>query len=115
MKKNLMIILVFIGCFILIIGCAGKNKIEIQKKLMTMSDRELINHYEMIEMRMMDIDSTREQSLKQKQEIYNGNYSKDYFNHWGNLHIGDNWNALKKEKKLTLIEMKNRGISPPEK
>jgi hypothetical protein len=115
MKKIPMIILVSISCFILIIGCAGKNKIEIQKKLRTMSDRELINHYEMIEMRMMDIDSTREQSLKQKQEIYNGYYPKDYSNHWGNLHIGDNWNALKKEEKLTLIEMRNRGISPPEK
>ena len=110
-----MIGLVFISCFILIVGCAGKNKIEMQKKLMNMSDRELINHYEMIEMRMMDIDSTREQSLKQKQEIYNGCNPKDYFNHWGHLHIGDNWNALKKEKKLTLIEMRNRGIVPPEK
>jgi len=80
-----------------------------------MSDRELINHYDMIEMRMMDIDGIREQSLKQKQEIYNENYTKDYSNHWGHLHIGDNWNALKKEKKLTLIEMRNRGISPPEK
>ena len=78
MKKCPMIILVSIGCFILIIGCAGKNKIEIQKKLMTMSDQELINHYEMIEMRMIDIDSTREQSLKQKQEIYNGYYHRNY-------------------------------------
>jgi hypothetical protein len=112
MKKNLMIILVFIGCFMLIIGCAGKNKIEIQKKLMTMSDRELINHYEMIEMRMMSIDRARERSLKQKQEIYNGTYPRDYSNHWGHLHIGDSWNELKKEKKLTIIEMKNRGITP---
>ena len=108
-----MIILVSIGCFLLIIGCAGKNKIEIEKKLMTMSDQELINHYEMIEMRMIDIDSTREQSLKQKQEICNGYYPRNYYNHWGHLHIGDNWNELKKEKKLTLIEMRNRGLSPP--
>lgn len=113
MKKYPMIILVSIGCFILIIGCAGKNKIEIQKKLMTMSDQELINHYEMIEMRMIDIDSTREQSLKQKQEIYNGYYPRTYYNHWGHLYIGCNWNELKKEKKLTLIEMRNRGLSPP--
>ena len=112
MKKVLMIILFSIGCFTIIIACAGKNKVEIQKKIMTMSDRELINHYEMIEMRMMDIDSTREQSLKQKQEIYDGTYPRDYSNHWGHLHVGDNWNELKKEKKLTLIEMKNRGIAP---
>jgi hypothetical protein len=113
MKNNLMILLFSFGCFTLITACAGKQNIEIQKKLMTMSDRELINHYEMIEMRMTDIDSTREQSLKHKQEVYNGTYPKNYFNHWGHLHIGDNWNALKKEKRLTLIEMKNRGIAPP--
>ena len=112
MKKISIIILFSIGCLTIIIGCAGRSKIEIQKKLMDMSDKELINHYEMIEMRMMDIDSTREQSLKQKQEIYDGTYPRDYSNHWGHLHVGDNWNELKKEKKLTLIEMKNRGIAP---
>ena len=113
MKKTPMIILVSIICFLLIIGCAGKNKIEIQKKLMTMSDRELIDHYKMIEMRMKDIDRAREQSIDQKHEMYNGYYPKNYYNHLGHLHIGDDWNELKKEKKLTLIEMKNRDISPP--
>jgi hypothetical protein len=60
----------------------------------------------------MSIDRARERSLKQKQEIYNGTYPRDYSNHWGHLHIGDSWNELKKEKKLTIIEMKNRGITP---
>lgn len=113
MKKKSMIILIFISCFILIIGCAGKNKNDIQKKLMTMSDKELIDHYEMIEMRMIDIGRTREQSIEQKHDIYNGYYPRDYYNHWGHLHIGDNWNELKKEKELTRIEMRNRNISAP--
>ncbi len=113
MKNIPMIILVFISCFILIVGCAGKNKIEIQKKLMTMSDRELINHYKMIEMRMIDIDRTEEQALEQGQDIYNGYYPEKYYNHLGHLHVGDVWNEQKREKNLTLIEMRNRGISPP--
>ena len=113
MKKILMIILVSIGCFILILGCAGKNTIEKQKKLMTMSDRELINYYKMIEMRMIDIERAKEQSIVQEQYIYNRYYSEKYYNHLGHLHIGDNWYELKKEKNLTLIEMRNRGISPP--
>jgi hypothetical protein len=112
MKKISIIILFSIGCLTVIIGCAGRSKIEIQKKLIDMSDKELINHYEMIEMQLISIDRARERSLKQKQEIYNGTYPRDYSNHWGHLHIGDSWNELKKEKKLTIIEMKNRGITP---
>jgi len=111
MKNISMIILVFISCFILIMGCAGKNKIEIQKKLMTMSDSELINHYQMIEMRMIDIDRPNEQSIEQGQDIRG--YPKNHYNHLGHLHIGNIWNELKKEKNLTLFEMSNRGISPP--
>lgn len=113
MKKNPMIILFSIGCFILIIGCSVKNKIEIQKKLMTMSDRELINHFEIIEMGMVDIDRARGQSLEQDQYMNNSHYNEKYHNHLGHLHIGDNWNKLKREKELTLIEMRKRGISPP--
>ena len=113
MKKILMIILVSIGCFIFIMGCASKNKIEKQKKLMTMSDKELINYYKMIEMRMIDIDRTKEQSIEQEQYIYNRYNSEKYNNHWGHLHIGDNWYELKKEKNLILIEMRNRGILSP--
>jgi len=80
-----------------------------------MSDRELIHHYEMIEMRMIDIDRTKQQSIEQRHDIYRGsNRQKDY-NHLEHLHIGDHWNELKKERKLTLIEMKNRDISPPQK
>jgi len=107
MKNISTIILVFISCFILIVGCAGKNKIEIQKKLMTMSDRELINHYKMLEMRMIDIDRTKKQSIEQGQDIRG--YPKNHYNHLGHLHVGDIWNEQKREKNLT------RGISPPEK
>jgi ferritin-like protein len=112
MKKFLVIVLVSIGYFMLIVGCAGKNKIEIQKKLMAMSDMELIHHYEMIEMRMIDIDCAKQQSIEQRQDIYSRSYPQKPYNHLGHLHIGDHWNELKKEKELTRIEMRNRGISP---
>lgn len=79
-----------------------------------MSDKELINHYEMLEMRMIDIDRTREQSIEQEQDLYNRYYPEDDYNHLGHLHIGDHWNALKKEKKLTQFEMRKRGMSPPQ-
>ena len=115
MKKLPVIVLVSIGCILLFMGCAGKSKIEIQKKLMTMSDKELIHHYEMIEMRMIDIDRTKEQSIEQRKEIYSGSYPQQDYNHLGHLHIGDHWNELNKERELTLIEMRNRGISPKQK
>jgi hypothetical protein len=113
MKKNQIIILVSIGCLVLASGCAGKNKIHTQKKLQTMSDMELINHYEMLEMRILDIDRAREQSVEQEQDMQNSHYPQRYHNHLGHLHIGDNWNKLKKEKELTLIEMRKRDISLP--
>lgn len=113
MKKNPIIVLVSIGCLVLASGCAGKNKIQIQTKLLTMSDRELINHYEMLEMGMVDIDRARGQSIEQEQYMNNSHYPARYHNHLGHMHIGDNWNKLKKEKELTLIEMRKRGISPP--
>jgi hypothetical protein len=78
-----------------------------------MSDRELINYYKMIEIRLIDIDRTKEQSIKQEQAIYNRYDSERGYNHLGHLHIGDNWYELKKEKNLIRIEMRNRGISPP--
>ena len=108
-----MIIWVSIGCFLMILGCTGNNKKEIQKKLMRMSDRELTHHYEMIEMRMIDIDRSREQSIEQRQDIDKQFYPVDYQNQLGHLHIGDNWNALRKEKTLTEIEMRKRSLSPP--
>ena len=113
MKKISIIILFSIGCLTIIIGCAGRSKIEIQKKLTAMSDKELINHYEMIETRMTDIDGKRELSIEQEQYRYSGYYPINYYNNLGHLHIGGNWNALYKEKKLVLIEMRNRGMVPP--
>ena len=113
MKNNPIIILVFICSLVLAAGCAGKNNIRTQKKLQAMSDRELINHYEMLEMRIVDIDRARERSVEQDQDMNNGHYSQRYQNNLAHLHIGDSWNKLKKEKELTLIEMRKRGISPP--
>lgn len=115
MNKNIATILVSMGCILMLFGCAGKNKNEIQKRLMHMSDRELIHHYEMIDMRMIDIDRNREQSIEQWQDINQGFYLEDYHNHWGHLHVGDNWNTLNQEKKLTEIEMRRRSLSPLDK
>jgi ferritin-like protein len=109
-----MIILLSTSCCILFMGCAGKSRLEIQKRLMTMSDTELINHYKMLEMRMIDIDRNREQSLKQEHDLYGRHYPGDAYNHLGHLHIADHWNALKKEKQLTQWEMRKRGLSPPQ-
>ncbi len=108
-----MIVLVFTGCLLLVSGCAGSNKKEIQNKLARMSDRQLTHHYEMLEMRMIDIDRATEQSIEQRQEIEKRFYPKDYQNQLGHLHIGDNWNALRKEKELTKIEMRRRSLSLP--
>jgi hypothetical protein len=113
MKIKPIIILFPIGCLVLVAGCAGKYKTQIQKKLMMMTDRELINHYEMLEMRMVDIDRARDQSEEKKQEMYNRHYPPEYQNQLGHLHIGDNWSKIKKEKELTRIEMRKLGISPP--
>lgn len=113
MNKKIMIIWVSVGCVLLVLGCAGNNKIEIQKKLTRMSDRELTDHYEMLEMRMIDIDRSKEQSIEQMQEIEKRYYPRDFQNQLGHLHIGDNWNALRKEKELTKIEMRRRSLSTP--
>ena len=78
-----------------------------------MSDAELVNHYKMLEMRMSYIDRNREQSIEQERDIYGGYYPGDAYNYLGHLHIGDHWNALKKEKKMTHLEMGKRGLPPP--
>jgi len=106
-----MIIFLSISCCMLFIGCAGKSKIEIQKKLITMSDTELINHYEMLDMRLNYIDRNREQSIDQEHDIYGSYYPGDTYHYLGHLHIADHWNALKREKKMTHWEMKRRGLS----
>ena len=113
MKLSRIIIFVSIGCLVLAAGCAGKNKVQTQNKLLAMSDGELVNHYKMLEMQMDDIDRAREQSIEQERYIHNSPYPDKQFNQLGHLHIADNWGGLKKEKELTLIEMRKRGISPP--
>ncbi|MDY6951319.1 MAG: hypothetical protein SWE60_07405 [Thermodesulfobacteriota bacterium] len=112
MRGKPLIVLVSVGCFVLFMGCAGKNTVEVEKKLMTMSDSELILHYDMIEMRMVDIDRAKQEAIEQRRDM-DGSYSQKQYNHLEHLHIGDYWNKLKKEKELTLIEMRKRGISPP--
>ena len=101
-----------IVCLALAAGCAGKDKHQTRKKLMNMSDRQLIDHCEMLEMRMVDIDRTREQSQQGDQELRNRHYPPDYQNQLKHLHIGDDWNRIRKEKELTRIEMRTRGIAP---
>jgi hypothetical protein len=113
MNKPITIFWVCIWWGLMVAGCAGNPKKEIQKKLMRLSDRALISQYEMVDMRLIDIDRTREQSMRQQQDIDKRHYPADYQNHLGHLHIGDNWNRLRKEKSLIEIEMRKRSISPP--
>jgi hypothetical protein len=112
MKKNLLIITIFISCFMLIAGCAGSNKIAARKRLMAMSDKELIEHYRMVEMRLVDLDRAKEQSIEDNRHISNNYDDAKYLNQLHHLHIGDTWYELRKEKDLTLVEMRNRGLSP---
>ena len=109
MNRNPIIILVSICCLALAAGCAGKNKIQTKEKLQAMSDRELVNHYEMLEARMIDIDREGEQSVEQQRRLDDNKYQHNI----ANLHVGDTWYNLNKEKELTLIEMRKRGMSPP--
>ena len=114
MEKYFVLFCVTIGCFaILIPGCAGINTHDIQRKLMMMSDKELIDHYEMLDMRMVDIDRKEEQSVEQTRYIQNNNDYETHYNQLGHLHIGDNWAKLKKEKDLTRDEMRKRGLPFP--
>jgi hypothetical protein len=113
MKKNLIIFLAFFGCFLLITGCSAKHKNDTQKKLRAMSDAEIINHYEMIEMRMADIDFKTERSIDNKKDLNDNHAPENRYNHLGHLHIGDTWYELKKERDLTRKEMQIRGISLP--
>ena len=105
--------ILFVACLTLVAGCAGQEKVKTQNKLSAMSDKELIDHYEMLEMLLTDIDRGRDSHLELERDTYKRHYSKDYQNHLGNLHIGDRWYQLKKETELTLAEMRRRGISLP--
>ena len=77
-----------------------------------MSDTELINYYEMLDMRLIDIDRNREQSIDQGHDIYGSYYPGDAYYYLGHLHIADDWNSLRKEKKLTQCEMIKRRLLP---
>jgi len=112
-QATLLLLLVPIGCLIFTMGCTNKNVSRTQAKISTMSNKELINHYKMLEMQMDDIDRAREISLEQKKDIISSHYPDEYPNQLEHLHISDNWNWLKKEKELTLIEIENRGMMPP--
>lgn len=79
---------------------------------MAMSDKELVSYYEMLEIRMYDIDRVREESLEQNRDMNTSRHPETVFNHLEHLHIGDSWSALKKEQRLVLIETRKRGISP---
>jgi hypothetical protein len=109
MKNNPIIILFSIVCLVLAPGCAGKNRIQTKEKLCCMSDKDLVNHYEMLEARMVDINRVQEQSVRDQRRLEDNKYQYNM----GHLHVGDTWYKLKKEKELTLIEMRKRGISPP--
>lgn len=116
MKERPIILLISIGCLVLLMlsaGCAGDSRIKTQNKLLAMSDSELIKHYEMIELRMVDIDRGIENDLEQDQQLYDYDDSETGYSRLRHLHIGDTWGQLRKERALTRIEMKNRGISPP--
>ncbi len=113
MKTYTAVFFVFIGCLINIFGCAGGDNHKFRKKLITLSDEELIAHYEVVEMRMRDLDRNREDSIQQRQNMHSGYDPEFDHNHLGHLHIGDQWNDLNKEKKLILHEMRSRGLSPP--
>ena len=115
MKTKSVIVLVSIVCLVFFAGCAGKDNSKIQKKLMTMSDIQLIDHYEMLEMRMNDIDRTTENSVAQDRDINTAQFPEGRRDHLGHLHIGDTWYELNKEKEMTLNEMDRRGISYPKK
>lgn len=109
MKNVQIILLFFVGFLMIISGCAGKNKIGIQEKIKIMSDEELINHYQLIEMRIVDTDRDRECAFEEKKSKFGDAESKDY----GLYYISHGSHGLRKEKRLVLNEMKARGISPP--
>jgi len=114
MKKYIAVILTIISCFMLIAGCAGSHKIAARKRLSAMSDKELIEHYKMVEMRLVDLDRAKEQSIEDNRHISNNHNDAKFLNQLHHLHIGDTWYELRKEKDLTLSEMRIRGIPPPQ-
>ena len=113
MKKNLPAIFALFICLVAVAGCAGNNKIAIRKKLAAMSDRDLVEHYKTVEMRLEDLDRAKSQSMEENERITKRDGGPDYLSQMHHLHIGDTWYELRKEKDLTLGEMRKRGLSPP--
>jgi hypothetical protein len=113
MKKATVFILVIIGCLMFAAGCANRHRLQTREKLMAMSDRELVAHYEMLEMRLVDIDRARERSVEQEKDMLDLQYPREHLYELDHLHIGDEWYEVKEEKELTANEMRKRGLSPP--
>ena len=113
MKKNLPVSFAVLICLMIVAGCTGHNKIAAQKKLAAMSDRDLVEHYKTVEMRLEDLDRAKAQSMEENERISKRDGGPDYLSQMHHLHIGDTWYGLRKEKDLTLRELRKRGLSPP--
>jgi hypothetical protein len=102
--------LFFFGGTLIVSGCASNTETKIITKIQHMSDAELIDHSKMIEMRMVDIDRDRESNIEREAFLHGNDTRKEDYNHLGHMHIGDNWNRLKREQELTRLEMEKRGL-----
>ena len=69
MKKNLPVSFAVLICLMIVAGCTGHNKIAAQKKLAAMSDRDLVEHYKTVEMRLEDLDRAKAQSMEENERI----------------------------------------------
>lgn len=110
MKKIQFCILLLIICLFFVLGCAGNN-IKIQNKIRKMSDKELISHYQVIEMSIVDTDRTNDRTIEEERRTENDINPQNYNGRYYNLYQGSLY--LREEKKLILQEMNRRGISPP--
>ena len=113
MRKSLTRLMLCAAGLLLAAGCAGTHKNQVRTKLQSLSDRELLTHYEMLEMKMVHIDRARDESEAGKEALYNRHYPNRDQNRLRHLHIGDEWSRLREERQLTLIEIRKRGLSPP--
>ena len=113
MKTIQIIILFFISYLIIISSCASKNDIVIQNKLRGMSDSELIEYYQIIEMSIAEIDRKNGQMIEEERMDFAPTDAQNlngrlYGYYQGSLN-------LRNKQKLILLEMKDRGISTPPK
>ena len=63
---------------------------------------------------MKDLDRANAQTIEDNQRISGGRNDAKYLNQVNYLHIGDTWSELRKERDMTLREMRIRGLSPPQ-